>query len=204
MDQRLRTIEYFESLINEVNLKSEILLKRLSEIKKQLTDVDWYERIIQERRRKFIKEIDQTKNYNLSCLEDSQPFQRSKRPRLISEVNNEPNFSRICYILDKFDMNLREYMSLDNHNNNRLAGEFNFESTINENFGYLVIVQDGTISQHMMDSFKELLKYGEDDSQALIDHDDVWRAKFLKPIDLDLFKESAIFKEVIYYIKVVI
>lgn len=177
MSIRLQVIDYFDALINEVDIKAEKLLKLLYDnIQVAVENRQTLQAIINERRRLFIDEIETIKQFNVSNLND----------------DDASEFKKYAFILDKYDMNVSQYenLSTTQANFNPVVNEFIKE--IDQKFGLLVLIDDGSPCDASMSMFKELLSYGNQICEDPED-DDHTKSKFYRQCENSLLSHSQIF-----------
>lgn len=147
-------IDYFDTLIDEVDFKAEKLLAKftanykenINEQQKSLGN------LINKRRNLFIETIEGLKRHNIECL--------NKRRKLDCEQNcneqidGENIFNKYCFILDKYDFDIA--------NSTTNADDLNQSDLdyIDENFGYLIVIEDGYVSERKLSLFKEIIFNG--------------------------------------------
>lgn len=152
MADRLKIIDYFDGLVDEIDLKSEKLLVKYASnrLNNTIEGDERVEKLIHERRTSFIETIQDLKKHNLTCLDKKADEQQSGQA-----IGNETIYDKYCFLLDKYDMKIK---------NIDLQEDDNFSShdliDINETFGYLIVLEDGLLSQQKWNLFKEILFYG--------------------------------------------
>lgn len=156
MSKYLTIIDYFESLINEVDLKAEYLLAKfyMDNLRSSF---------INERRNSFINEIEQIKAHNLQYL--NKRIERDNSPT--TDDDWKILVDKYCFILGKYDMSFEQFDPIGNVDNDADA------KTINETLGFLIVVQDGPFDEQNFSLFKEILFYGN----RLNKHDEILRAR---------------------------
>lgn len=142
MANRMKIIEYFDSLINEVDIKAEKLL--------ELYHVENLQQLINNTRQLFINEIELIKNFNLSNLSNNEDENFTENDTIEDRL-----YKKYCFTLDK---HLKKYFDL--------AFENSVQEKIREKFGFL-IVTDAYISKHKLSLFRELLSYGSDSDDEI-------------------------------------
>lgn len=143
MTERLEIIDYFEALINEIDLKAENLLTKIPQP---------YQGLVNSKRGTFIDEIERVKAYNLSNLNNSQP-----------PYGKDSLFRRYCFILDMDQINGKRFMSnererLEEERQANMNVERSFMEMIDKTFGVLIIL-DGYLSDWKICLFKEVLHF---------------------------------------------
>lgn len=93
MTDRLKIIDYFEGFINEVDLKAETLLTQMPE---------QYHQHIMNKRKSFIDEIEQVKQYNLSNLNEDE-----------KSTSEEKLFKKYCFSLQMNQMNGHRFLTYE-------------------------------------------------------------------------------------------
>lgn len=156
MTNRLKVIEYFEALVNEVDLKAEYLLDKyvsnnhenVDEEKKQL------EEQINERRHLFIDTIEQLKTHNLNFLDVNNDYTQPD--------DNEKIFDKYCLILDKYDIEMENVKITNVEFTSQDSAQIlnSYAKDINETFGYLVIVEDGVLIEQKLALLREIIFHG--------------------------------------------
>lgn len=176
MSKRLKIIDYFDSLINEVDLKAEKLLKHLPTYE----DQDHRNRI-HYKRKLFIDEIEKIKNFNLTSTDEQNAVE-----------DDEYIFKKYCFILDKRHMNVRLYIKQKWVPKYGIEEEFeddNYLIVIDEKFGFLIVMEDGFVSEEKLNAFKELLTYQESIKYEY--HDDDYEARLVLTFySIDIFTET--------------
>lgn len=146
MSGRLQIIEYFDALINEIDLKAETLL---IQIPKE------YHEYIDDKRQSFIREVDQIKQFNLLNLNEVDEL-----------LNQQSLFKKYCFLLDMEKMTGHRFISYDKERyyekrlKNLKLNHF-FTEIIDKSFGVLIILLDGYLSDEKVSLFKELLHFHE-------------------------------------------
>lgn len=156
MTNRLKVIEVFEALVNEVDLKAEYLLDKyvsnnhenVDEEKKQL------EEQINERRHLFIDTIEQLKTHNLDFLDVNNDYTQPD--------DNEKIFDKYCLILDKYDIEMENVKITNVEFTSQDSAQIlnSYAKDINETFGYLVIVEDGVLIEQKLALLREIIFHG--------------------------------------------
>lgn len=150
MTNRLKIIDYFEWLIDQVDIKAESLLKCIPD------DEDNDNRLkndIEHRRSSFIDECKRLKEHNLNNLN-------------VSSNDEQSLFSKYCIILDKFDLNMKAYTKNQLAADKSQTSDFDydrFKLRIEQTFGYLIVL-DGYLDETKLYMFKKLLACGMLDS----------------------------------------
>lgn len=145
MTHRLEIIEYFDSVVNEIDLKAEILLEKIPEC---------YHELVNCKRQLFLDEIEQTKAYNLSHLnEDANIW------------NKESLFKKYCFLVDMDKLNGHRFASFDRElfyqtRQANIKAEQFFKEMIDKDFGILIVV-DGYLSDRKIFLFKDALRFQE-------------------------------------------
>ena len=141
---RLNIVEYFGSLINQIDLKAETLM--LSE--KFATDSNLVD-IINKTREKFIAQLKSSSSYNLSLLNSTDFSNKLKNTTNDQEKINELLFKEFCFILDPSD-----------------EGDWSEIFVIrNLILGYLVVT-DKYISQESLSCYRDILKIEKSRSRS--------------------------------------
>lgn len=170
MNNQLKIIDYFESLIDQVDLRAETLLSRMS----SLYDENVYnqelnlDKIINERRNTFIEEIQKVKIHNLQSIGKN--------------TDDERIFDKYCFILDKCDLEVQRAY-LNPANNSHVSSM----AQINRKFGYLIVLEDGRICQRNLDFLREMFLYCDIVEENL---DDLTRKKQIQQFYQDQFDEN--------------
>ena len=125
---RLRIVDYFESLVNQIDLKAETLIIDLRYEKE--------ESLINEKRKQFIDEIKQIEDFNLRNLNNLNVENLSL---LSEEEANDKVFAKFCFIVYKSCM------------------EFSNLSQIDSTLGFLILLEK-YIRKDKLQRYKELLK----------------------------------------------
>lgn len=195
MAKRLEIINHFDSLIDEVELKAEKLLKKYPLLEDE--DDTKYRNVINKRRMRFIDELDAAKKFNLANLTENSDGDDE-------HMNKAAIFVKYCFNFDKYDMVVCDYASEDddNHNehdhdcqhNSLSANEDRIMQEIDETFGYFIVLNDGFLPQHEFELFQELLYYGNEINEDLIDDRERLETKFYKRLqEADTKSNSSIF-----------
>lgn len=147
MTQKLQIIDYFDSLINDIDLKAERLLTKIPES---------YQEYVNVKRRSFIDEIELIKQYNLSNFESYDSPESLRKEQL---------FMRYCFCLDMDQMNGHRFISdrIENYYEERqedMKVDELFNEIINKAFGILIIL-DGYLSDEKLSLYRELLHFHE-------------------------------------------
>lgn len=155
MSKRLQIIDYFDRLVNELEIKAEYVLNQLTGITTAELRLDLKKRVI-DRLKSFVDEIERVQSFNLKNLPENDDDNEALNPAEI--------YAKYCFLLDKYDMNVRKY---ETDNCAKLTTESNLRMMIDETFGYL-IVTDAHVADSRLDMFKELLSYGNIIEQNVI------------------------------------
>lgn len=158
MSKNLKIIDYFDSLANQVDIKANKLLTEFSLLNQQKipNEDQLIVNLINQRRKSFIATIENIKQHNFEFFKD--PIDQND--------DENPIFDKFCFILDKFFM--KEYISkLDVFDGILYSNEFH----INATFGYLIVVEDGCLTEKELALFKEIIYYGYAIEQDLENYD---------------------------------
>lgn len=136
MAEQLLIIDYFDSLIDEVDFKTEKIITQFPHCKE----------VINQKRQLLIDEIESIKTYNLN---------EAIKQGHVSSLSKERLFKQFCFIVDRYDTDLRCYSSVECQQ----SAEYT-ETIIDESLGHLIVMQDGYLSERKLSLFKELLCYG--------------------------------------------
>lgn len=178
MAYTLEIIDYFELLANEIDIKAEKLLRRIDEDDEH---ADELKKIVSERRKLFIDEIENVKKYNILNL-------TTTRPKTEKQLTKQDIYRKYCFLLDKYDMNMTHY-EISNSTDECCARKI-----VNEILGYLVVVEDSFISDEELRLFKELLSYGNEPQENIDDLTQLVDSKFYQQIEKNKIPpESGVF-----------
>lgn len=136
MSDRLTICDYFNELVDEVDLRAERLLDNY-----KLDHKDQLGKLINERRTKFIDTIEELKTHNLERLNDKVHQQSCDQGK-----GKEAIFDKYCFILDEIRLKMKDSEPVDDKLNH-----------INETFGYLIVLEDGGLSERNLALFKEMV-----------------------------------------------
>lgn len=136
MTRRLEIIQYFDSVVNDVDLMAEELLNLVSSHKNYPDDLL---KMINDKRTLLMDEIENVKRYNLDHADENEHDLCQDKTKL---------FKKYCLLLDMF--NWRHSFVQINYNQD------NLKKVINEAFCFLIVL-DEYIEDRELALFKELI-----------------------------------------------
>lgn len=131
MTNRIKIIDYFETLINEVDIRAETLLAKYVSVRESNIDV----KKVNQLRGLFIETLENLKIHNLKFLDAHNFAQRD-------EDDDETLFDKYCFLLDPHDM----------------STQWHEKDNIDKAFGYLIVLEDGTLSKRKLALFREMIE----------------------------------------------
>lgn len=130
MNELFKISDYFDMLVNEIDLKSERLLNLIDT--ESYNFKEKWKMLINERRICFINEIEAVQRFSSSRVGSLLPY---------------------CFILDKTNMNLCNYLQYSD-------SDAELRLLIDETLGFLILLSDGCLDEQEMILFKHLLRSG--------------------------------------------
>lgn len=138
MTNRLEIINYFDSLINDVDLIAEELLNLTLDSKTYRDDIS-VETMINDKRTLLIDKIQDVKTYNLNHLDENEQDLSENKTNL---------FKNYCLLINRYDW--RDSLRQTNANIDI------FKKAIHEAFCFLVVL-DEFVDDNKLTLFKELI-----------------------------------------------